>query len=192
MYPKRNKELEVISLYRANYKAEFYLRQISKLAKIPLKTCQNILILLEKMKILRGKVDGKNKYFSLNSENILTKSYLLQAEIYRTDKFLESYPQIKTFLKSMNTNISLIVFGSFAKLTADKDSDLDLLVISDKDDKLPFHLIPFKIHQVNLSETSFIRAVKEQETLIKEVEEKHIILNNHSFYINIMWENYGK
>ena len=192
MYQNRNKGLDVIALYTGDYNSEFYLRQISKLAKLSLKTCQNTLKELEKSKILKSKTEGKNKYFSLNSDNIQTKSYLLQAEIHRTDTFLESYPQIKTFLKSLNSNCLIIVFGSFAKMKADKNSDLDLLIVSEKEQKLPFHLLPYKIHQVNLSETSFAKAVKEQETLMKEIEENHIILNNHSSYINLMWEKYGK
>lgn len=193
MYQNRNNELEAVSLYRANYKeSRFYLRQISRLTKIPLKTCQTALMNLEKDKILKSKIEGKNKYFSLNLDNIKTKSYLLQAEIYMTDVFLESYPLIKTFLKSFNTNIPVIVFGSFAKLKADKNSDLDLLIVSGKKQKLPYHLLPYKVHQVNISESSFSKAIKEQETLIKEIEENHIILNNHSFYVNAMWEHYGK
>lgn len=192
MYQKRNRELEVTALYTGGYKARFYLRQISKLTKIPLKTCQNILAELEKNKILKSKTEGKNKYFNLNLDNIQTKLYLLQSEIRKTDIFLETYPPIKLFLKSINTNISIIVFGSFAKLKADKNSDLDLLIISEKEPKLSFHLLPYKIHQVALSENSFVKAVKEQETLIKEIEENHIILNNHSFYVNTMWEQYGK
>jgi predicted nucleotidyltransferase len=191
MYQNRNKELDVIALYSGNYKVQFYLRQISKLAKLPLKTCQNVLINLAKKSILKSKVEGKNKYFSLNLDNIQAKSTLLQAEIYRTDIFLEKYPHFKIFLKELNTNIPIIIFGSFAKLTAYKDSDLDLMIISEKEE-LPFHLLPYKVHKVNLSERSFLKAVKEQETLIKEVEEKHVILNNHSFYVNIMWQQYGK
>jgi predicted nucleotidyltransferase len=191
MYQNRNKELDVIALYSGNYKAEFYLRQISRLAKLPLKTSQNVLINLEKKRILKSKIEGKNKYFDLNLDNIQTKSILLQAEIYRTDLFLEKYSQFKTFLKELNTNIPIIVFGSFAKLDADKNSDLDLLILSENEG-LPFHLLPHKIHKVNLSENSFVKAVKEQETLIKEIEEKHIILNNHSFYVNIIWQQYGK
>ena len=66
MYLKRNRELEIITLYTGNYNAMFYLRQISKLTKIPLKTCQNALANLEKERILKGKIEGKNKYFSLN------------------------------------------------------------------------------------------------------------------------------
>jgi predicted nucleotidyltransferase len=192
MYQKRNKELEVISLYRSKYNSQFYLRQISKLSKLPLKTCQNVLAILEKNKILKGKIEGKNKYFTLNLDNIKAKSYLLQAEIYRTDNFLETYTPFKTFLKSLNTNIPLIIFGSFARLKAEKSSDVDMLVVSEKGQKLPFHLLPYKIHQITLSEDSFIKALKEQETLIKEIEENHIILNNISFYVNIMWDYYGK
>jgi len=192
MYPNRNNELEVISLFRGNYKRRFYLREISKLSKLPLKTCQNALTNLEKSKILKSKIEGKNKYFSLNLENIKTKSSLLQAEIYQTDIFTEKYPQFKMFLKSLKTTAPIIVFGSFAKFKADKDSDLDLLIISKKELKLPFHLLPFKPHQINMSDKIFIKAIGKQENLIKEIEENHIILNNHSYYVNVMWEYYGK
>ncbi len=190
MYQKRISELEIISLYKGNYKSRFYLREISKLSKLPLKTCQNALITLEKAKILKSKIEGKNKYFSLNMENIKTKFYLQQAEIYQTDLFIEKYSQFKMFLKSIKINSPIIVFGSFAKFTADKNSDLDLLIISDKKLELPFHLLPFKPHQINMSEKTFLKAIEQQEDLIKEIEENHIILNNHSFYVNIMWGYY--
>lgn len=191
MYLKRNKELEILSLFRVNYKARFYLREISKLSNLPLKTCQTTLNYLEETKILNSKTEGKNKYFSLNLENIQTKSFLLQSEIYKTDSFIEKYSQIKLFLKSIHNNTPIIIFGSFARFKADKSSDLDLLIISEKETKLPFHLLPFKTHKINITEKSFKKSIQ-QEALIKEIEENHIILNNHSFYINIMWEYYGK
>ena len=192
MYQNRNKELEIISLFRGDFKARYYLREISKLSKLPLKTCQNTLLNLEKAKILKSKTEGKNKYFSLNLENIKTKSYLQQTEIYQTDLFTEKYPQFKMFLKSLKTNIPIIVFGSFAKFTADKNSDLDLLIISDRELKLPFHLLPYKPHQINMPEKTLLKAINQQEDLIKEIEKNHIILNNHSFYTNVMWGYYGK
>ncbi len=189
MYQKRNKKLEVISLYTGNYNSRFYLRQISRLAKLPLKTCQNILKILEKEKILKSKKEGKNKYFSLNLDNIHTKSYLLKAEINKTEKFLEKYPQFKIFVKSLSTNSIIVIFGSFAKFKADKESDLDIFIIPDS--KLPMHLLPYEIHKITLTEDSFREAIANQENIIKEIEENHIILNNHSSYINIMWDYYG-
>ena len=188
----RYKELGVISLFRGNYKGRYYLREISKLTKLPLKTCQNALKNLEDNKILKSKVEGKNKYFSLNLENINTKSYLLQAEIYSTDSFLEAYPKFKLFVKGLENNHPIIVFGSFAKSTAEKGSDIDLLIISEKEIKLPFHLLPSSPHKILLKEKTFRKALQEQEDLIKEIEDNHIVLNNHSFYVNIMWSHYGK
>jgi predicted nucleotidyltransferase len=192
MYQKRNKELEVIALYTSNYKAEFYLRQIVMLTKLPLKTCQNTLMNLEREKILKSKINGKNKYFSLNLDIIQTKSYLLQSEIFKLDKFLDHYPDFNIFLKSIHTNIPIIIFGSFAKIKADKDSDLDLLVMSKEEEEFPHHLITNKIHQINLSEDSFKKSLNEKEIIIKEIEENHIILNMPSSYVNILWEYYGK
>ena len=181
MYQKRNKELDAIALYSGDYKAEFYLRQVSKLAKLPLKTCQDTLKILEKEKILKSKTEGKNKYFSLNLENIQTKFYILKSEIHKTDSFLDKYQEFKTFLKSLNTNAVIIIFGSFAKLKADKNSDLDLFIISDKEERLPSHLLPYKIHQNCLTEKSFKKALACSNT----TSEKENIKNKYkNFYMS--------
>ncbi len=192
MYLKRNKELEIISLYTADYHKQFYLREISMLAKIPLKTAQNVLSYLEEAKILKATTKGKHKYFRLNVDNAQTKLYIIQAEIYKTMVFLDQYPLLKAFLKEVSVNSTIIVFGSFARSIAGKESDIDLLIISKEPSKLPLHLLSYRTHKIELSESSFQESIKKQETLIKEIEENHIILNNHSFYVNIMWNYYGK
>ena len=191
MYLKRNKELELLALYREDYKTRFYLRQISVLSKLPLKTVQTILYRLEKQHILKTTLEGKNKYFSLNLDNIHTKFFLLQTEIYKTTLFLEAYPVFKTFLKSFSTSVPFLGFGCFASFKAGKYSDVDFLLLSKKNQKLPFHLLSYKPHLITLSASSFTKALYAQETLIKEIMDHHIILNNHSFYVNIMWDYYG-
>lgn len=191
MYTKRN-ESDIIALYLGDYRRQLYLREISKKAGIPLKTTQNLLAKLEKNNLLRSAVEGKNKYFSLNLDNIQARSILLQAEINQTTRFLERYAPIKTFLKSLRTNDTIVVFGSFAKLSAGKDSDIDILAIQKGKQEIPLHLMPYKTHVVKLTEGSFLKALEKQETLIKEIEENHVILNNHSFYVNTMWSHYGK
>lgn len=191
MYQKRN-ELDILALFLGDYDRQLYLREISQKAKIPLKTTQTLLARLENGKILKSAISGKNKYFRLNLDNIQTKSVLLQAEINQTTKFLEKYAPIKTFLKSLRTNDAIIVFGSFAKLSADKDSDLDLLVIQRGKQEIPLHLMPYKMHKIEMTEESFFKALERQETLINEIDENHVILNNHSFYVNAVWDYYGK
>ncbi|MBU1198661.1 MAG: nucleotidyltransferase domain-containing protein [Nanoarchaeota archaeon] len=191
MYLKRNKELGIIMLYLNDYKKQFYLREISRLTKTPLKTTQNKIKELEQKNILIGSQEGKNKYFKLNLSNIQTKFYLLQAEIYKTFLFLEKYPVFKTFLKEIKTLTPLIIFGSFARFKADKNSDLDLLKISMNELKLPLHLLPYELHKIDMTEATFIKSLSQQETIIKEIEENHVILNNHSFYVDNMWSYYA-
>lgn len=159
---------------------------------MPLKNVQNTVKSLEKSRIVKSSVRGKNKYFSLNRDNVQTKLYLLQAEIYRTLLFLKRYQPFKTFLKEVSTQIPIVIFGSFAKFAAEENSDVDLLIISEHEEKLPFHLLPYKIHEIRLSGDSFKKVLEKQETLIKEIEENHVILNNHSFYVNEMWNYYEK
>ena len=192
MYQKRNREIDIVALFLGGYRKQFYLREISKLAKIPLKTTQILLAHLEKDKILKSMVSGKNKYFKLNLDDIQTKFYLLQSELHKTAIFIEKYPLFKTFMKEIKTSVPIIIFGSFAKFKADKDSDLDLLIISSEKQKLPFHLLAYKVHEINLEEYAFTKALEKQEALIKEIQENHIILNNHSFFVNSMWDYYGK
>jgi hypothetical protein len=192
MYPKRNSEFGVLGLYLGDYKRQFYLREISRLAKLPLKNTQNSLKTLEKRRILKSSVNGKNKYFSLNLDNIQTKLFLLQAEIYKTFLFLEKYPSFKTFLKEVSTQSLQLIFGSFAKFNAGKDSDVDLLIVSRYEEKIPIHLLPYKVHEIRITDDAFRKAMENQEALIKEIEENHVILNNHSAYVNLIWDYYGE
>lgn len=192
MYTKRNKTLDIISLYSGNYKSEFYLRQISKISKISLKTCQNVLAELEDLRVLKTRVEGKNKYFSLNFDNIQTKSYLLQMEIYKTNLFIEKYPLFNSFLKEISSRQPIIIFGSFAKMEAKEDSDIDLLIVEDKETFLPFHVLPYKIHKITLKDNHFLQSLNEKEPLLEEIKMNHVILNNHSFYVDTMWSIYGK
>ena len=191
MYQKRNKELKVMELYLPDYKKQFYLREISKLAKIPLKTTQIILSNLEKDRVLKSAISGKNRYFRLNLDSIHTKFILQQAEIIRTSAFLEKYPFFKTFLKELNAKNPIIVFGSFARFEAKEDSDIDLLVIP-KEKGVPLHLLPNKVHEIEMSKEAFIKALRRDEALIKEIQKNHVILNEHSFYVNAMWGFYGR
>ena len=191
MYLKRNNELEVLSLYRGDYSKRVYLREIARLLKLPLKNVQRAVNSLEKNKIMRSTIHGKNKYFSLNVDNIHSKLSVLQTEIYMTHLFLEKYPHCKAFVKGL-IDVPVIVFGSFAKFIAEKDSDMDLLIICGTEEKLPLHVLPYRVHEIRLPRRTFIKALKKQETVIKEIEENHIILNNHSFYIDVLWSYYAQ
>lgn len=187
MFQNRNK---VMTLYCLDLNKKFYLREISRLTNIPLKTCFGVLNQLEKENILISEKHGKHKYYELNYANIKTKFYLLEAEIYKLILFLDKHKIFKSFLNELEPSDSIIiVHGSFAKYRENKDSDLDLLVIGKS--KIPFYIIPYKLHKIELTRNEFIKALKNKEPLIKELLENHIILQGHSQLIDLVYK-YGK
>jgi len=193
MYLKKDKELEILSHYLGDYSCRFYLRELSKMSGIALMTVQHAVSNLEADGILKSVMQGRNKYFALNLENAQTKLCLLQAEIHRTQSFLKKYPAFKTFLKELRgTQNPIIAFGSFAKFSAGiKDSDADMLiVVSEKNThvKLPYHVLPHEVHEIRLREDDFLKALESSAALIGEIREHHVILNDHSFYVNAMWD----
>lgn len=187
------KVYKVLSLYCGNLKRRLHLREISRLSRLPLRTTANNLGKLEKDNVIKGRIEGRHKYYKLNLDNIETKFWLIHSEIHRTLLFLQKYPVLKSFLKEIGPgDFAIIVFGSFAESTATEDSDLDLLIISDKKIELPFHLIPYKIHKINLSKKAFHLALSRDEPLMREILANHIILHNHSYFVGMAWWYFGK
>lgn len=192
MYPKRYDEYEVGALFTKGYSREYYLREIQRLTELPLKTVQRVLEYLEQSHLVIGRIKGKNKYFSLNLANVDSKFFITQCEVHKTVRFLSAYPVFKAFLKSCEGNDLFLVFGSFAKFVAAKDSDLDLMVVMlDNKKTLWLELLPHRVHDIVMGYAAFKRAVYSQETLLKEVEENHIILSGHSSYVNVWWDYYA-
>jgi predicted nucleotidyltransferase len=163
------------------------------LSGVPLKTTSRVLEELEKENIVRSHHEGRHKYFELNFDEIKTKFLIQETEIHRTFVFLEKYPVFKSFLKEIKIiDGVIIVYGSFAEFAATKDSDLDILVISDEELGLPEYLLPYKVHKISLGKREFLSALEKGEPLIKEVIANHIILYNHSFFTDMLWWYYGK
>lgn len=193
MYPKRNNLWEVMDLYTEGYKNSFYLREISKLLKIPLKTSQNIMQFLESENIVKSAIKGKNKYFTLNLDNVKTKFFLLHAEIFKTLNLLEIYPVLNPFLKELKSfDVPVLAFGSFADFTATKDSDLDLLIVSDSLTNLPYHLLPYKVHEIKMSKKTFFQSINNDEPLMTEIIKNHVIFIGYDYFVNAWWEKYGR
>ena len=192
MYLNRYDESAILTLYTGDYKKAFYLREISRLAHLPLKNTQRLLFRLESSAILKSEPEGRNKYFTLHLENIQTRYALLQAEIYKSSIFLERTAIFGMFAREIPSSMPVIIFGSFAKYSQKKNSDADLLVISENGPELPSHLLPNQMHLLTLTKKDFSNSLKRQEVIIQEILENHIILNDHSFFVNALWDYYGE
>ena len=182
-------QYEIIRILMIKAGEKLTQRQIAGYLKVsPTAVAKSIPELEKDSMILVKKSDKMN----LNLVELNRASHKV-LELKRTENLKMIFESgLSDFLEEKYPSGTIIIFGSFARLMAGKDSDLDLFIISNKEEKLPFHLLPYKIHKNSLSEESFKKAIAEKETLIKEIEANHIILNNPSPYINMMWEYYGK
>src|SRR3989344_4319926 len=84
--------LYVLTLFTRS--KEYYIREISRLANLNLRTCWLILSDLEKRGVLEARNIGKTKLYSLR-KNYIAFNYMLLTEEYKRNCFLQQYPLIR-------------------------------------------------------------------------------------------------
>mgnify|MGYP001573847953 CR=1 FL=1 len=131
MVQKRdNQELDIIELL---LREENHVRGIAKKLNEPHSTISRKLNNLKKQNVIDSRKEGKNKIFFLK-QNIITNSYILQAELHKLTKLLHINPELIVIFEEIlkKTDEKLVVlFGSYYKGKPHKDSDIDIAIISD-------------------------------------------------------------
>ena len=196
-----NLKLEMINLFRSNYLAQFHVREMAKLTKKSHVTLLPHLKALEKDKILISKTIGKNKQYSLNFENIITKNYITFSETIATISFLEQIFLIKKITKEIfNLSLSgtIILFGSYAKKTFHEDSDIDLFYlgqITDEEIQNIKKIGKTYARTINVKKSTlknFELGLRKKDSLIIEIIKNHVILQNPEQFINALWRFYDE
>ena len=131
--------------------------------------------------VLDYKQEGKNKIYFLK-KTIEAKSYVFMGENYKLIKLLEKYPFLRNITEKIQRNKKInlaVLFGSYAKGLAKKDSDIDIYVeTTDKKIKRETELINSKI---NIQ----IGKYDKDNLLIKEIGKNHVIIKGtENFYEN--------
>lgn len=99
-------------------------------------------------------------------------------------------------LNSLNFSFISLIFGSYAKGTSSKSSDIDLMVIGEKNQEKEIgrviSLLPLKIHFIFLTFEEFLSMERSKEfTVVSEVIKKNIILIGIEDYYRLI-ENVGR
>jgi predicted nucleotidyltransferase len=192
-------KFRIINLFRSNYLSHFHVREIAKLTKKNHVTLLPHLKSLEKDKILTSKIAGKNKVYSLNFNNIITKNYLTISESLKTTTFFENFFLIKKITQAifdLNIQGTLILFGSYAKETFNEDSDIDIFYLGKITDNEIKHIkkagrIYGKTINIKKSRlTNFESGLIKKDPLIIEIIKNHIILQNSEQFVNTLWRFY--
>ncbi len=191
--------LSVIEVFLGNYVGSFTGSYIARKKSLNQKTVANTLNKLEDEGFLKSTTVGRNKEFSLNLDNLESvKNLIVAVEHLRTANFLKKNPMVKEILLKAKLFLKgiVVVFGSYAKGTQKKDSDLDIFVGGTYNrDKIYeiSKLYGIQVNVKNYSPDAFRRVLKTKDVLINEILKNHIIITSIEEFVNmVLREYYGQ
>ena len=122
--------------------------------------------------------EGKNKSYFLRLEQRQTFSLLILLETYKELQFSLLHPDVSLLVEELSLLCPFIVFGSYAKGTAKKDSDLDVVAFTSKREQVKQILekYPIATHVQYASFSQFARLLREKQPLAQEIRRHHVLI----------------
>jgi predicted nucleotidyltransferase len=137
---------------------------------------------------------GRSLLYTLNIDNELVFNYIQLINTKKLPKsVLRAIERIKEDVEKHTSFFSIVVFGSYAIGKQTKDSDLDVAVFIEEENKRKIMeatiksselKTPLKIDGHIISKDEFLEMLKvDEENLGKQIVRKHLsIYNSHIFY----------
>ncbi len=187
---KPSEKIEILKLLIENKQEIYSIRKIALQRKINYKSAYNALKVLEKENIVELKKVGNTTLCSFNNkfnDLVFKAEYLRRENLFKKREF----PVIYDSLSKLEFPFIILLFGSYAKGTATKHSDIDFLLISDEkhfkkvQDKLS--IFPQDIHLTPVTYESFIlMATSKEFSVVSEVLKKNFILIGIEEYYRLL------
>ena len=194
--------LKILGLYRSDYRRSLHLRHIARETKVDVKAIQLQLQRLERMNILASVRKGRNKEYSVNLRNSMTKYYLILAETFASITYLAKNFLVKKMVSEIGDRVegTTVLFGSFAKGEQAKQSDVDLFVMSEKKlgavSKNIIREVGDRVgREISVkvgNRRRFLKGMEEGDPLVREVVSNHVVLRGMDDFCDIMWRYYAR
>jgi predicted nucleotidyltransferase len=118
--------INILKLFVLNPKQDYYVREIARLTKEPFDPARKELAQLEFIGLLKSRVSGRQKYYSVNTDHVLFPEFKLI--ILKTVGIGDA---IRSEIDKRGDIIIAFIYGSYAKDMENIDSDIDLFVVGD-------------------------------------------------------------
>jgi predicted nucleotidyltransferase len=159
-------------------KKESFPREIARELKTNPMSIIRCLRQLTKDNIVYFRQIGKSKVYSLKKTQEAF-AYACMAEHYKRLKLFEKYPSIavmaEDILKASSSGL-IVIFGSYAKFNAKKDSDIDLYIDTTSKEECK------KIEQIHSGLSVKIGVFDQESLLMREIIKNHVILRGVESY----------
>ena len=182
----KNKDVIILKYLIENKNEELNILRISKELKMDYKNVYSIIKRLEKESVIKLETFGQSSRVKLVSKVhplIFEAEYNRRKEILKDKNLAVMLNDFKNALKSKY--YILLIFGSYAKKTQTKKSDIDLMFIVpdgkeelfEKDVHRVVRSLPLPIHYLVFSEKQFVEMLNAKESNVgQEALKNNIIL----------------
>lgn len=199
-------KLKIIALFSKDLDKELTIHQIkNELDRSYHLVYDNVVELIDKG-ILNKKTTGHSSVCSLNLKNEKVKGMLILNSLDEKESFLNKKPKLKPLFEVLVKNTTskieisvIILFGSYAKGTETRASDIDLLIVSDKKDLNNLiqreigsleTMYDIKINQIVVTEKVFKDMItnKAELNVGKEALNNHVIIHGAETFWKLTME----
>ncbi|MGV8172560.1 MAG: nucleotidyltransferase domain-containing protein [Candidatus Woesearchaeota archaeon] len=184
---------KILKLLLDHKEDKFTIKKIAELSKINYRIAYEKVFILQKDGLIKITQAGQSKLCECTYKFSSTL-FLAEDERRRVLFKNKDFLVIHNRLSELTFPFIALLFGSHAKGTASKHSDIDLLFIGGDEKKLrsTISLIPDKMHMTYVSYEDFIQMAKSREfTVVSEAIKNNIILIGIEEYYRLM-QNAGQ
>ncbi len=173
-----NERLNILKLLIENQEKVFSIRQIGIQRQINYKTAYTSLKDLAKDGVVTLKKQGNTIICAFShkfNSSVFEVEYARLQELLKNKNFLVLY----THLSKIHLQFIMLLFGSYAKGKETKESDIDLLLISENPKLIEtqINLLPLNIHFTHITYDEFKSMLNSKKfTIVSEAIKKNILL----------------
>ena len=192
----RSKESTIIKFLIERKNEEWNIRSISKSLEMDYKSVYLIIKRLEKLSMVQIKTFGQSSKIKLNA---IIHPLIFEAEFERRKEILKNKNlavMLSNFKRAIKSRLYiLLLFGSYAKKTQTKSSDIDIMFICpdlfedafEKDVNKVARSMPLPLHSLVFSESQFLEMVNAKEPNVgQEALKNNVILCGIEQYYELM------
>ncbi len=187
---------KILQAFLPDYGRKLHVRQIARMVKINRQTASETLSSMERARILDSEISGRQKLYFINGSNVKAKIHLQNAENLTKSELCERKPFFLRLVEFIDASSVAVLFGSYAKGIEKKDSDIDLLVITDKAEQ-DFGIFEKEtgktVQSFRMNRNEFLERFFRKDHLVVEAVKYHVCLKNAECFVDVMWEAfYGR
>jgi len=194
------KQLQILDVFQKNEFKELAWNKVKELTKETSSSIiQNAIKAFLYEKLITENRIGTSKLYKVNHKNNKIYNYF---ETYNKESLpeqvLKSIKELEESLDKHTSFYSIVIFGSYAHGKQKKDSDLDVAVFIEQEDKRKIVEAVFKsmeikslikIHGHAITKDEFLEMLKvDYENLGKEIARKHLIIHNPAIFYSLIKE----